>query len=137
MKAAFEKSSPVPYPPPESSAKLIGVLPGADDISANCKLVADLKQNAADNVVVWSGLCKQHASGLVTAPAVKNLKIASPAFCTCNLMKKHKLLTDTMGAMRKVIAQGDFDWIKALLRCIMTSEYRFRAVIRFSCVQGS
>ena len=116
MKAAFQHCSPVPIPPPKASAKLIGIAPGSDHIAADLKWIADIEQNASDNSVVWPGLCKQHASGLVIAPAVKVLGIASPAFCTCNQLKRDKFLTDLMASMRQVIAQGEFRWIKASSR---------------------
>ncbi len=72
---------------PENAGKLCGLCLGSDHIGANKKLIAHVEDTAPPNWVIWPGLCKQHASGLITAPAVEELALVSPGFCAANKFK--------------------------------------------------
>ena len=111
MKAAIDSSSPMPLPIPDSAADVCGLCLGADRISGNRKLIVHYMTNASERCVVWPGLCRQHASGLVIAPVVKELKLVSPAFCMAKQFKRGRFNADLLEGMREVMAQ-DFRWIQ-------------------------
>ena len=61
---------------------------GADHAKANVKLARAIEFQAPDNVICLHGFCKQHASGLCIAGAVKYFDVLCPAFCVAKLFRR-------------------------------------------------